>query len=530
MINSKLFVNGTIITLDSDNKHYEAIGVRDNIITFLGSNTEAIAISNSYDDIISLNGMTVIPGFNDSHMHLLNYGYTLKKMDLTKIVSIQELIDQSKKHILNHSISNDQWLLGRGWNQDRLFENRFPTRDDLDQISTDIPIVFTRVCGHISVCNSVVIDMLKDFELSNQSSINIQDGHFMEEGLNLLYALIPTPSKRDIKEMIVHTGNRLIEYGITSVQTDDLCTLPDQNYESVLSAYNELHADNQLPLRIYQQCLFFEQSKFESFVEKGYHTGLGDQFFKIGPLKLLLDGSLGGRTALLRSDYSDAPGTSGIACFTQSELNNFVEYAVNNHFQIAAHAIGDQAMIMILDAYDLTHLTKDSRHGIVHAQITADDIIGRMADSKVIAYVQPIFLDYDLHIVYDRVGERANKSYAFKSMKSQGVPVAFGTDSPVVDFNPFENLYAAITRKDLQGNPQNGYLPEERFSILEALKAYTKVGAYCSFEEQIKGTLEIGKLADFIVLKKNPLECAPEEIKEMIVEMTVLNGQVVYSR
>lgn len=529
-----LFINGKIASLDAQNTFYEAIGINGNRIDFLGFNADAEKITSNYDEVISLQGKLLLPGFNDSHMHLLNYGYTLTKMDLTKLSSIESMIEKAKDFIQIHSITSKKWLLGRGWNQDKLAEKRFPKRADLDKISRDIPILFTRTCGHISVCNTAALNIIGIDRLDKKNpNINIEDGIFQEDALNILYKAVPSPSIDDIKEMILTTCDHLLKNGITSVQTDDLCSMPDQDYKKVLIAYEELNKENKLPVRIYQQCLFFEKPSFEEFVESGYRTGRGDEFFKIGPLKLLLDGSLGGRTALLREDYSDCPGNKGVACFRQEKLDELFDYSQKHGFQVAAHAIGDKAMDMFINSiknsssYDKN---KDNRHGIVHAQITNSDIIYSMKELSLIAYVQPIFLDYDLHIVRDRVGKRADESYAFKTMYDLGIKVCGGSDAPVVDFNPFQNIYSAVVRKDLNHMPTEPYLPNEKLSVAEALKIFTINGAYSSFEDEIKGSLELGKLADLVVLNEDIFNVPENKIKDIHVEMTMVDGKIVYKK
>lgn len=528
-----LFLNGKIASLNSNNDFYEALGVSDNIIDFLGTNLDAEKIAKNYDNIIELDKKVMLPGFIDSHMHLLNYGYTLKKINLSSFKSIKETIDFSINFISNNNITSDKWLLGRGWNQDKVSEQRLLTKADLDCISTEVPIVFTRVCGHISICNSAVLNKIGLSNLSeNDMNIDIDKGIFQEDALNILYNAIPSPDLNDIKAIISEACSHLIKNGITSVQTDDLCTMPDQDYKKVICAYNELNLENKLPVRVYQQCLFFDKSNFESFAKSGYKTGQGDDFFKIGPLKLLLDGSLGARTALLRKDYSDCPGNKGISSFSQSELNDFFNISQKYNFQVAAHAIGDKAMDMFIESvrsYNSKE-TFNSRHGIVHAQITDSSIMKAMKELNLLAYIQPIFLDYDLHIVDSRVGSRSLESYAFKTMTDLGIKICGGSDAPVVSFNPFENIYSAVVRKDLEGNPDIAYLPNEKLSVIEALKLFTINSAYSSFEENIKGSLEIGKLADLIILDKDIFEIDETEIKNITVETTIIDGNIVYTK
>ena len=528
-----LFIEGKIASFDENNTYYESIGVDDGKIVFMGSNLEAEKIKGDFDEIHSFNGRMVIPGLNDSHMHLLNYGYDKTKLDLSSFISIEEMIDGAKC-FLEENTNNMDWLLGRGWNQDNLIEKRYITRRDLDKISRKTPIIFSRVCGHVSVCNTVALSKVNFSEAGYlETYIDKDSGLFQEEALNILFKAVDSPSIEEIKDMILSACNDLVKMGITSVQTEDLCSMPDQDYKKVISAYKSLREDNKLPVRIYEQCLFFNKYDFEKFIEEGYRTGHGDDFFKIGPLKLLLDGSLGARTAYLKEPYNNNPGLFGIPCFDQKELNEIVELAVENDIQIAAHGIGDKAMEMFIDAIDLAgekNKSKDLRHGIVHAQITSYQIIDRMAGNSMAAYIQPVFLDYDLHIVEERVGDRYKESYAFKTMMEKGVLVCLGTDAPVVSFNPFENIYCAVTRKDLNGYPKNGFLPHEKLTVEEALVAYTANGAKASFEEKFKGILKIGYLGDFIAIDRNIFSISPEAVKDIEVFMTVINGNIVYKR
>ncbi|MEG0307854.1 MAG: amidohydrolase [Clostridium sp.] len=524
-----LFFNGKIASLDCNNNFYQAIGIKDNKINFLGTDLEALELKNSYDEIIDLNKKTLLPGFNDSHMHLLNYGYTLEKMDLTKLNSIDEIITSGKNFIDNRPSGELNCLLGRGWNQDRLKENRFVTLEDLDKISTDIPVIFTRVCGHIAICNTKALSYLNIKDIKDNPNIDIKKGVFKEYAISIINGIIPPPSIESMKNMIINTCKELLTYGITSVQTDDFDAMPNKSFKNVLIAYNELIKEDKLPVRIYEQCLFETKENFKDFINLGYKTGDGDNFFKIGPLKLLLDGALGGRTASLRKPYTDDPTNCGISIYNQEELDNYIKVAHDNGFQTAAHAIGDNAMDLYLNALEkLGVALKEQRHGIVHCQITSKDIMERMKNLDIMAYIQPIFLDYDMHIVEDRVGERAKESYAFKTMEDLGIKLSIGSDAPVVHFNPFENIYSAVCRKDLSKYPENGFMPLEKLSLESALKMFTIDSAYCSFEENIKGSLELGKLADLVVLDRDIFTIPEDEIKDIHAEITMVDGKIVY--
>ncbi|MDF2676645.1 MAG: hypothetical protein K0Q97_950, partial [Bacillota bacterium] len=253
---------------------------------------------------------------------------------------------------------------------------------------------------------------------------------------------------------------------------------------------------------------------------------------KIGPLKILLDGSLGARTAALNQPYSDCPSAEGIVTLTQEELDEIVDLAHKNNMQLAIHAIGDRTMYMAFNSIEKLikeNVKENYRHGIVHCQITDEYLLNKFKELDVIAYIQPIFLDYDWHIVKDRVGEKREKtSYNWKSLINKGVKTANGSDAPVETFNVLKGIYEAVTRKDLYGLPEGGWLPDQKLTVKEAVYGYTMGGAYASFEENIKGSIEKGKLADLVVLSEDIFSINEDMIKNVNVEMTVFNGKIVH--
>lgn len=465
---------------------------------------------------------------------MLNYGYTSMQLTLGDCESINDLVEASKKYILNNDINSGKWLLGRGWNQDYFMEKRFPIRDDLDKISLEHPICLTRSCGHMAVANSIAVGIAKSNldKNINKENIDWDLGIFKEDAINILYEAVTMPTIEEIKNMIESAANDLLKSGITSVQSDDLTAMPDRDFKKIIRAYEELIKEERLPIRVYEQCLLPDKSVLNEFLSLGYRTGLGGEKFKIGPLKLLVDGSLGARTALLFDGYNDDPSTNGVFLYSQDELNELVLNAHKNNMQVAIHAIGDKAIYMVLDSIKdakSQFTRKEPRHGIIHCQITDERILDRLKNEDVMAYIQPIFLDYDLHIVEDRVGkEKAKKTYNWKSMVDKEIQVSGGSDAPVVGFNVPENIYSAVTRKDLKGYPQDGWLPEQNLTVEEAVRVFTTNGAYASFEENIKGSLEIGKLADMVVLSEDIFIIDKESIKNVNVAMTIFDGRIVY--
>lgn len=537
-----ILCNGKVYTLDEKGTVAEAIAIKGKRVAFVGKNEEVLALKDKDTKIVDLKGKMVVPGFNDSHMHLLSYGYTATKIKLNDAKSIEDLILLGKELLNNRDLKEGDWILGRGWNNDYFEDNTLPTRYDLDKITTDYPICYTRVCGHILVVNSKALEVVgitKDTPQIPGGKFDLDEngeplGIFRENAMDIIYSAIPDPDIESIKDMILKCSEDAVKQGITSIQTDDFEQLPKKDYDKIIKAYLELLEEGRLKVRVYEQCLFSDVDKLKGFLEKGYTTGWGNEYFKIGPLKLLADGSLGARTAYLTEPYNDDESTRGIPVFNQEEIDELVLTAHNGGMHVAVHCIGDGTMYMAFEAIEKAlkeNPRKDHRHGIVHCQITDMNLLNKYKELDAIAYVQPIFLHYDMHIVEDRIGkEKAKYTYNWKRMVDMGVHVAGGSDCPVEKFDILPNIYSAVTRKDLNGYPENGWLPDQKLTIDEALKIFTVEGAYASFEEDIKGTLEAGKLADIVVLEKNLYDIEPDEIKDVKVDLTIMDGKVVYER
>lgn len=538
----KIFYNGIIRTMDKAIPMAEAVAIKNRIILRVGKNEDILKLKNENTMVIDLKGRLMVPGFNDSHMHLLGCGLTFDYVSLGKSTSIDDLIKIGQDALKDREYKCGDWVVGRGWNNDYWNKETFPTKYDLDKVSTELPVVFTRACGHVTVVNSKALEFMNVDKTTPQVEGGVFDkdesgeplGIFRELALNLVYDRIPNPSVEDLKKMIVNAANRALEQGITSVQSDDFESAPGKDFQKVLRAYEELVEENALPVRVNEQCLLFTKERLEEFFSLGYKTNKGNDFFKIGPLKLLGDGSLGARTAYLSKPYADDPSTCGIPCYTQEELDELIITAHNNHMPCAVHCIGDGIMSMVLNSIEKAQMLnpkKDMRHGIVHCQITDKEILERYRDLNVIAHIQPIFLHYDSHIVDKRVGkELAKTSYNWKSMTDMGIHVACGSDAPVEPFDVLPNIYCAVTRKDLKGYPEEGWYPEQCMSVEEAVYGFTMGSAYASYDENIKGSITVGKYADMVVLEENIFEIDPMRIKDVKVDMTIVNGDIKFSR
>ena len=461
-------------------------------------------------------------------MHLVNYGQFLSRVSLVEhTASLKDMLDELKKNL-----KKDKWLIGRGWNHDYFTDvSRFPTKQDLDEISKEEPIVITRTCGHVLVANSKAIELA---DINNKEveggAYNLETGLFEENATYLIYDIIPKPTIEDIKDYVLIAQKKLHSYGITSVQSDDLLSATS-NYKDALRALEELSNENKLTVRIYEQAQFLNLDDLKDFVETGYNTGKGNNFFKIGPLKMLGDGSLGARTALLSKPYYDDSSKIGIPVYSKEELNAMFNYAHKNDMQIAIHAIGDGILDWILEAYEtvLKQYPKNNhRHGVVHCQITRKDQLEKFKDMQLHAYVQPVFIDYDNHIVESRVDpETAKTSYNFKTLNDY-TSMSSGSDCPVEYPDVLKGIQLAMTRTSLDGT--GPYLLEQALSVNEAIDSFTKQAAYASFEENIKGELKVGMLCDFVVLENSIEHTYINAIKDIQILSTYVNGKEVYKR
>lgn len=533
-----IFYNGIIHTMDKAVPKAEAVAVKDGIIIRVGSNEDVLKLRTESTAMYDMDGKTMLPGFCDSHMHLLSYGYSLEKVNLYSAKSMDDLIKLGQDFLKEHP--GLTWLQGRGWNTDDWEDKRYPNRYDLDKITTEIPMFYTRSCAHIISVNSKALEVMgvtRDTPQvpggSIEKDINGEPlGIFAEAARDLIYNALPKLTVSDIKRLIVKGAKEVLSCGITTVHTDDFEAIAAGEYQKVLDAYHQLEQEGNLPVRIYEQCLLASVPLLEKFLNEGHHTNEGSPMFRIGTLKLLVDGSLGGKTAFLRKPYKNDPSTKGIATFTQEELDKLVSMAQASGLMISPHNIGDGAMEMDLNAIEKAQIQyprADMRHALIHCQITDLDLLKRCRDLNVVMHVQPAFIDSDMHIVKDYVGEELEKSsYAWKTMMDMGLPVAFGSDAPVISFNVMEGIYCAVTRKDLKGFPESGWLPDQKMSVYDAVYAYTMGGAYASYDEGKKGSIRNGKYADFAVLDKDVFSVPEEEIKDIKVCMTVLDGKVVY--
>ena len=529
------FLNGLVYTLEGHIA--EAVAISGDKFAATGSNSEIRGLCDSKTEIIDLKGKYVFPGFNDSHMHLLLYGLMFDKIDLRGACSIEEIIKRGRSFIEEKNKRPGEFIIGYGFDQNLFSNKRMPLKEDVDLISKEHPILLDRICGHIGIVNTPALKMMgitKDTVIKggniHKDANGNPNGIIDEAALDWFKSCIPKPGIPQIKETIERASREALRHGLTSIQTDDL---EGTDFNTMFESYRSLADENKLPIRIYEEVQAARCDKLKRFLEKGMRTGYGSDYFRIGNIKLLVDGSLGARTAALKDDYSDEAGNKGINVYTQEELDEVIGMAHNSGMQVACHAIGDSAIEQVINSFEkaMKANNKPMRHRIVHCQIANSDIFNRMAKLGIAADIQPAFVPSDYAIAEKRIGmERSKKSYAWNTMLKHGIHMGGGSDCPVESFDPIWGIYCAVTREDINGNPPGGWMADEKLSVEEAIKLYTIGSAYVSFDENKKGTIKAGKLADMVVLSEDPYKVNPKDIKDIQVLMTVVGGKIQFVR
>ena len=536
----KLFINGEIYSMKKEGEKFQSLGIKDGKITFLGTDEEAKNLSSK--ELINLKGKMMIPGMADAHLHLYAYCQNLTFVDLSKVHNINEMINLMKEKIKN--VKKGDWVKGVNFDQSKWKENRFPTLEEMDSISKDNPIIIKRCCLHAVVANSKALEMAsigKNYQAGSGGIVELDkdgmpNGILREQSTKVFDDILPDPLK-DIevqKRIMQDVLNDMSSKGITTIHT---YAAKIWQYNEDINIYKNFEKEGKLPLRV-TVCI---DELFEPEILTKEKLNNPYRKVQLGAYKIFSDGSMGSRSAALKEPYSDDPKNSGFMLFTQEELNNKILTGYEHGLQPAIHAIGDRALDMTLSAIEYTLKTTKEKgmtdeeqkkrlpFRIIHVQMIDDDLLERMKKLPLVLDIQPIFLCTDLHWIEDRIGkERLKGSFALKTMEKAGLIQTGGSDCPVETYEPLKGIYAAVTRQDMEGYPTEGFLPEERLSVYEALCMYTKNVPYATGQESVLGTLEIGKFADLTVLEKNLFKIEEKEIKDVKVEQTYVAGNCVF--
>lgn len=510
-------------------RNEDVIIYEDQYITHVGGEADLHDEIENCDEIIDVKGLYVGPGFIDSHMHLLELGAYLSNVVLEGCTGVSSLQEAIRKGLSN--ITEDDWLLGRGYNEDRFTDGGRVDKNVLDAISTTVPIAVTRACGHVMVVNSKVLEIAgihEDFEMDG-GRILFETGRVEENAINLIHGLQKEPDVAKLQSYILKGQEYVNACGITTVGSDDFISIT-HDYRGPLDAFEKLSYQGKLTVRVNEQCEFTDDQSFASFLDDGYTFDVGNDYFRIGPLKLILDGSLGARTAAMNHSYCDDSTTKGTMCMEKEDMERDVLLANRFNMPTIAHCIGDAATDAWLEVLEKNICEGNPlHHGIVHCQILRPDQIQRIIDLQLSCYYQSIFVDYDASILTQRVGSQlAESSYPYHTL-FEGTLCSNGSDAPVEMPDVMKGIECAVTRQSLSF-PGMAMNPDEKLSVDEAIATFTVNGAKQLFMEDRIGQIKEGYYADLVVLDQDPYETDPTQIHDIRVMMTVSDGRMVYTR
>ena len=528
-----VLLNGKIWTVSERQPEAEAVAVVGNRIAAVGSTKDIRRWIGVQTKVIDLQGKRLVPGFNDAHVHFLDGGAGLASVQLRDAATQEEF----RKRIGEFAakLAKGRWVLNGNWDHENWKPASLPTRQLIDAVTPNNPVFINRLDGHMALANSLALKLAGITRATKDpdGGTIVRDangeptGVLKDAAMNFVYKVIPDPTEAEMIESIKAAMRYAAENGVTSVQ--DMSASPD-----VLGVYQTLLARGELSVRVSgHQPL----AAWERLAAAGIRANFGNDKLKIGGLKGFADGSLGSTTALFFAPYLDAPNTSGLPSdemFPESKMRDRIVAADKAGLQIAIHAIGDKANKTILDFFaeaEKQNGQRDRRFRIEHAQHLRPEEIKQFANQHVIASMQPYHAIDDGRWAENRIGaERAKGTYAFRSLLDAGVVLAFGSDWFVAPMEPLMGIYAAVTRQTLDGKRPNGWVPEQKISVAEAVKAFTLGSAFASFDEKIKGSIEVGKLADFAVLSADLFKINPIEIEKTKVVMTIFDGRVIFQR
>ncbi|ARI77326.1 amidohydrolase [Halobacillus mangrovi] len=478
------------------------------------------------------------PSFNDSHMHLLRFGLLKKELDLTEVTSWKEM----KELVENHydEMEEYDWIFGKGFDDSKFDDiDHLLTAKDLSEIQVNAYIYFMHEDGHECVVSEKALELLekeKEFEdepdeFKETDENGNWNGRFKDTAVHYIKHHFWGRSIEDAKEALKKAFPYLSEHGITSVHSDDINFIG--SYEQLWQAYTELESEGLLPIDAHLHHYIFNINDLNNYLERSkMRTGDGTAQVKVGAVKIFLDGTQRLYTAAMRNPYPVAPSTNGTLIYSQEQLNEMVRVSAENGMQVAMHAIGDRAIEQAITALEQdTANTKQLRHRIIHAQTLGPDLVERLRDLKPYIETQPSFLLGE----WDKKDQWTPKELvpycdAFNSLVKEHIPVTLSSDLPIGALDPFVSMYTAVTRMDLEGNPEGGWMPQEKISLAEAYQGFTKTPAELEYKDEEKGRIEAGYQADFVLLDRNPLDVADEEIHNIKVLETWHRGKQVYKK
>lgn len=525
-----IIINATVRTMDPARPSAEAVAILGNRIVAIGTSGEISKLAGPNTRIIDAKKRLVLPGFNDAHVHFLSGGFQLSSVDLRDANTPEEFAERIRQFAAK--LPPGRWITGGDWDHERWPDARLPTKELIDRYTPNTAVFVSRLDGHMALANSVA---LKLAGVTNQTKdpdggVIVRDakgeptGILKDAAQSFVWKVVPAASFEEKLIAARAASNYAAQLGVTSVQ--------DVSAGSDVGVYQTLLDRGELKTRIYAMTAL---PNWQRLANAGIRAHFGSEMLRVGGLKAFSDGSLGSTTALFYEPYKDAPETSGIPSdemFPEGAMLERVRGADRAGLQVLIHAIGDRANDLILSIFEQVEKengTRDRRFRIEHAQHIRPQDIPRFARAKVIASMQPYHAIDDGRWAEKRIGkERAKTTYAFRSLLDSGATLAFGTDWTVAPLNPLLSIYGAVTRRTIDGKNPSGWVPEQKISVEEAVRAYTVGSAYAEFQDTVKGTITPGKLADLVILSRDLFTIDPKEIENVKVLMTIIDGRVVY--
>lgn len=543
-----LITNGTIYTVNEAQPTVEAVAVKDGKILFAGALAEAETFKGDETELLDLQGRTMTPGLTEGHGHFIGMGYHKMNLDLTSISSYDELV--SKVEAAVAEAEPGTWILGRGWHQDKWTHlpddmvAGFQTHDALSAVSPDNPVYLRHASGHAGFANEKAMEIAGVLPLSREQlgEVKVEGGEvfrdelgnptgvFNERAMTLITSHIPEFTEADDWKALELANQEALRHGITSFHDAGI----DQRN---IDLYKQAADSGVQKVRMYAMLAGRDKELLSNWYEQGPLIGYADNMLTIRSVKMYMDGALGSRGAWLIEEYTDMPGHFGHLTQPMEDLRQVSDDALLHGFQVCSHAIGDRANKEVLDNYEAAFagnpdVTTDHRFRVEHAQHLSGDDIPRFAELGVIASMQAIHMASDRPWAIDRLGEEriVEGAYVWQKLLQSGAIIVNGTDVPVEPISPMASFYASVTRKTLKGTPDGGYEADQAMTREQALRSYTLHAAYAAFEEEIKGSIEVGKLADFTIFERDLMKVSEEALLNLAVDYTIIGGEVAYKR
>ncbi|HEY3363776.1 MAG TPA: amidohydrolase [Symbiobacteriaceae bacterium] len=519
-----LYRNGRVLTVDPTLPHAAAFVVEDGRFLAVGAGHELTGLIGAGDRTVDLHGRTVLPGLIDAHTHFSWFSFGLTDVNLEGVRTLEAALSQVRARTAD--LPPGAWIRGYGFNANTW--DRWPSRFDLDGVAPDHPVIIGSKDGHTVWVNSQAMRLAGvtagtdcpvggTFERDEHGE---PTGIFKENAQELIRAVVPGRSQAEYAEALRRGVRAAHAVGVTGVH--------DMDPADCFHALQTLLGRGELTLRVFKQV---QESALDHAAGAGLTTGFGNEWLRVGCLKLFADGSLGSQTAHMLEPFAGRPGYLGVPTHTPEELDDLVARAVRHDLAVAVHAIGDAANRIVLNAIEKVHAQsreKGLRHRIEHAQLLTPEDLPRFASLGIIASVQPSHAPSDRYIADKHWGRRGRLAYAFKSLLNSGARLAFGSDVPVEILDPLAGIYAAVWRKRLDEPESDPWYPEQRLTLAEALHGFTLGAAYASGEERLKGSISVGKLADFVVLSHDLSSGAEDVLRAVRPLATVVGGHLVF--